>query len=68
MKRVFNIGSVKGVADPAPTQPLAKAIELLSRSFPSLRGTRVYESDGVLQEDGETLLFDVVMPVAKTNG
>lgn len=68
MKRVFNIGAVKNVADPAPNQPLELAIELLSHSYPSLRSTKVYESDGVLQANGETLLFDVPMPVNKTNG
>lgn len=65
--RIFNIGSLKGVKDPAPNQPLATSIELLSHSYPSLRTTRVYESDGVMQENG-TLLFDVPMPVNKVNG
>ena len=68
MKRVFNIGSVKGVADPAPQSSLSTAIEFLTASFPQLRHTRVYESDGVVQEDGKTLLFDIPLPKAKVNG
>jgi len=66
-KRIFNIGAIRGISDPAPNQPLATAIELLSHSYPSLRSTKVYDSDGVLQEDG-SLLFDVPMPVNKVNG
>lgn len=67
-KRVFNIGSCKRVADPSPGQPLKTAIEMLSATFPVLRATQVYESDGVLDADGSTLVFDVVTPVNKVNG
>lgn len=65
--RIFNIGAIKGVKDPAPNQTLATSIELLSHSYPSLRSTKVYDSDGVMQEDG-SILFDVTMPVNKVNG
>lgn len=67
MKRLFNIGAVKNIADPAPNQPLSMSVEILSHSYPSLRSTTVYDSDGVMQSDG-TLVFDVPLPVAKVNG
>tara|TARA_X000000950_G_C13503687_1_gene492791 strand:+ start:323 stop:529 length:207 start_codon:yes stop_codon:yes gene_type:complete len=68
MKRLFNIGKVKNIADPAPNGTLAQAVEFLTASYPQLRHTRIYESDGVLSEDGKTLVFDVPLPTAKVNG
>ena len=68
MKRVFNIGSVKNIADPAPQSPLKVAVEFLTASFPQLRHTRLYDSDGVLSVDGLELVFDVPLPTAKVNG
>lgn len=68
MKRLFNIGKVKNIADPAPGQPLRTAVEFLTSSFPQLRHTRIYDSDGVLSEDGKTIVFDVPLPTAKVNG
>ncbi len=67
MKRVFNIGSVKNIADPAPQSPLKVAVEFLTASFPQLRHTRLYDSDGVLSDDGKVLIFDVPLPTAKMN-
>ena len=68
MKRVFNIGSVKNIADPAPNMPLSQAGEFLCASFPILRHTRLYDSDGVISEDGLVLVFDVPLPSSKVNG
>jgi hypothetical protein len=68
MKRMFKIGAVSGIQDPAPGQPLKTAIEFLTASYPQLRHTRLYDSDGVVQNDGKTILFDVPLPTAKVNG
>lgn len=68
MKRLFNIGSVMNIADPAPQSPLKVAVEYLTASFPQLRHTRIYDSDGVLSDDGKSLIFTVPLPTAKVNG
>ena len=60
MKRVFNIGSVKNIADPAPHSPLKVAVEFLTASFPQLRHTRLYDSDGVLSVDGLELVLSLI--------
>ena len=36
MKRLFKIGAISNIKDPAPGLPLATAIEFLSASFPAL--------------------------------
>lgn len=67
MKRVFCIGSVMDIPDPAPLGTLQEAYELLAQTFPSIRHSAVFESDAV-PVDETTLRYTIPLPAMKTNG
>ncbi|MBD0788224.1 hypothetical protein HUO09_17855 [Vibrio sp. Y2-5] len=65
-ERFFQIGSAK-IKDQFPQLPFEKAIEFLSKQYPQIRHTRMYEADAVAQEDG-SLLYEVPLLKVATNG
>lgn len=64
--RFFQIGNAK-VKDTCSGLPFDTAVEFLSKKFPQIRHSRIYESDAVAQDDG-TLLYVVPLLKAATNG
>lgn len=65
LQRNFKIGSAV-LQDPAPGQPLAVVQQILSATYPQIRWTHLFETDGVLVND--TLVYEFLIPPVKTNG
>jgi PRTRC genetic system protein C len=65
LTRTFKIGCAL-IEDPAPGLSLDVVQQLLAATYPQVRWTKLYESDGVLV--GKTLQFNVIIPPVKTNG
>lgn len=64
--RVFNIGQMR-INDEFQSLPFDKAYEFLAKKFPQVRHTQVFESDGVIQDDG-SILYEVALIKSATNG
>lgn len=67
MKRIFTIGTLNDIPDPAPLGTLQESYELLAQRFPQIRHSAVFESDAV-PVDEDTVRFTIPLPVMKTNG
>ncbi len=67
MNRVFSIGTVSNIADPAPLGTLQESFELLAQRFPQIRHSAVFESDAEVV-DQDTVRYTVPLIAAKTNG
>ncbi|GHG07731.1 hypothetical protein [Thalassotalea marina] len=65
LKRVFKIGATE-VEDENSHLPLNDSVRLLSKHFPQFRHTRLYEEDGVVEND--KLVFTLQLIPPKTNG
>lgn len=65
LTRTFKIGCAV-IEDPAPGLPLEIVQQLLAATYPQVRWTKLYDSDGELV--GNTLQFKVIVPPVKTNG
>ena len=65
LRRTFKIGSAI-VDDPVPGLPLETAQQILSATYPQVRWTTLYETDGLLV--GNTLQYEFLIPPDKTNG
>lgn len=65
LRRTFKIGSAI-VDDPAPSLSLEQVQQLLSTTYPAVRWTTVYDTDGCLV--GDTLQYEFVLPPVKVNG
>lgn len=65
LPRAFEIKGTL-IPDPTPQLPIDRSLELLSKTYPMLRHTRVYESDGTVI--GDKLVYKIVPPPVKTNG
>lgn len=67
MTRIFAIGTLTNIPDPAPLGTLQEAYELLAQRFPQIRHSAVFESDAV-PVDADTVRYTIPLPVMKTNG
>jgi hypothetical protein len=67
LARVFKIGATV-VADPAPSASLPEVQRMLTQRFPMLRHTRIYQNDGVLSDDGKSIVYDFPLVPVKTLG
>lgn len=65
LPRVFKIGPLR-LDDPCPGQPLEEAVRQLSRNFVQFRCYRLYEEDGVVENDA--IVYTMKSPPAKDNG
>jgi hypothetical protein len=65
--RQFKVGT-RIISAPIPHGTLQQNVEQLMINFPMFRFTHVLETDGVLQADGTTILYNVQLPPAKVNG
>ena len=65
LPRVFKIGAAR-IEDTTPELSLYDAIRVLSKHYPQLRHTKVYEEDA--RVDNGELVYEVQLPPAKTNG
>lgn len=65
LPRVFKLGAAR-IADPCPGQPLSEAVRLLARNYPQFRCYRLYEEDGVVEDDA--VFYVLKSPPAKDNG
>lgn len=64
--RYFKIGAMQ-VKDECSALPFQKAFEILSKQYPIVRHTQIFEADGVAQNDG-SILYEVPLIKAATNG
>lgn len=67
MNRIFAIGTLTEIPDPAPLGSLQDAYELLAQRFPQIRHSAVFESDAVAVNES-TVRYTIPLPVMKTNG
>ena len=65
--RKFKAGT-RIIEAPMPNASLQENVQQLMVNFPMFRWTQVLETDGVLQSDGSTVLYELQLPPAKTNG
>ena len=65
LPRVFKIG-VAVIQDPAPGLPLEQVQQILSATYPQVRWTKLYDSDGQLINN--TMQYEFLIPPVKTNG
>jgi PRTRC genetic system protein C len=65
LQRTFKIGSAV-LGDPLPGFPLDDVQQLLSATYPQVRWTRLYESDGMVV--GDAIQYEFIIPPPKTNG
>ena len=65
VKRVFKVGATR-LNDPCPGESLDEAVRHLSANYPQFRSFRLYEEDGVVEED--CLVYTLQTPPAKSNG
>ena len=65
LPRVFKIG-VALLPDPAPGLPLEQVQQILSATYPQVRWTKLYDSDGQLINN--TMQYEFLIPPVKTNG
>lgn len=65
LTREFKIGCAI-IPDPCPGLPLDSVQAVLASTYPQIRWTRLFETDGVLV--GQTLRFEFLIPPVKTNG
>lgn len=63
--RVFKLGATT-LQDPCPTGSLADSIRVLSRDYPQFRQTKIYDEDGVMENN--ELVYELKLAPAKTNG
>ncbi|WP_428774869.1 hypothetical protein [Vibrio sp.] len=66
VQRIWKIGAAR-ITDPCSALPFAQSFEILAKSHPQVRHTTVFESDGIVQEDG-SVLYEIQLLPAKTNG
>ena len=67
MKRIFSIGNITDIPDPAPKGSLEQAFESLVARFPAIRHSRIFESDAV-PVDAQTVRYTIPLVPAKVNG
>lgn len=67
LKRKFKVGA-RIIDAPLPNGSLKENVDQLMINFPMFRWTQVLETDGELQDDGSTLIYNVQLPPAKVNG
>jgi hypothetical protein len=67
LPRAFKIGATE-YKDPYPNGTLDDCHEHFSQSFPQLRHTKLFESDGVINESMTKEIFTFQMLPPKTNG
>jgi hypothetical protein len=65
LRRTFKIGSAV-LQGPAPSLPLSMVQQILSGTYPQVRWTHLYETDGKIV--GDTLEYEFLIPPVKTNG
>jgi hypothetical protein len=65
LQRVFKVGATR-LPDPCPEKSLDEAVRILSRNYPQFRSYRLYDEDGVVEED--SLVYTLRTPPAKDNG
>lgn len=65
LPRVFKIG-VAVIQDPAPGLPLEQVQQILSATYPQVRWTKLFDSDGQLINN--TMQYEFLIPPVKTNG
>ncbi|WP_270820066.1 hypothetical protein [Aeromonas sp. Y311-2] len=65
LRRTFKIGSAI-IDDPVPGFPLDVAQQILSATYPQVRWTRIFDSDGQLV--GDSLQYEFLIPPVKING
>lgn len=67
LNRKFKVGT-RIIEAPLPNATLQENVQQLMINFPMFRWTQVLETDGVLQSDGTTVMYELQLPPAKTNG
>jgi len=67
LKRVFKVGTLS-LEDPCPQGTLDDAVRVLSRQYPQFRQSKLYEEDGVPNQQAGTLEFTLQLPPPKKNG
>jgi len=67
MIRIFSIGTLHSIVDPAPLGTLQNSFEVLAQRFPQIRHSAVFDSDAE-PVDQNTVRFTIPLLAAKTNG
>lgn len=65
LPRIFKLGPMR-LEDPCPGKPLDEAVRLLSRNYPQFRSYRIWDEDGVVEDDA--IVYAMKSPPAKDNG
>lgn len=65
--RKFKVGALE-LSDPLPASSLDDVHEVLVAQYPTLRHTRLFESDGVVSPCNTFILYEFVLQPVKTQG